>query len=176
MQQQEQYVVVCSIAGRFLNVSWIQNRQQSPSKRGAQSRRRRRTLGQRGEFCKETSPQKQFCAQCTVMPEFLLKTLLESSLPIFMAITSSLKFLYILADLAHCAPLHQLAFRLVILQHCCACYVWLSTLYEIRVSYILKNARGCGSENVHIGAKGLLFLILPSQSRTGRSLFVTCDT
>ena len=26
----------------------------------------RRTLGQRGEFCKETSPQNQFCAQCTV--------------------------------------------------------------------------------------------------------------
>ena len=64
--QQEQYVVVCSIAGRFLNVSWIQSRQQSPSKRGAQSRRRRRTLGQRGKFCKETSPQNQFCAQCTV--------------------------------------------------------------------------------------------------------------
>jgi hypothetical protein len=24
------------------------------------------TLGQRGEFCKETSPQNQFCAQCPV--------------------------------------------------------------------------------------------------------------
>jgi hypothetical protein len=57
----------------------------------------RHTLGQRGEFCKETSPQNQFCAQCTDIIGIVITHIHDNHIKKFGG------FLTFSADLAHCA-------------------------------------------------------------------------